>query len=181
MVEFITALLFGFAAWRFGLSWTLVEALAFCFALVCCIFIDYDHYLLPDIFTLSGILIGLMGAWINPDRSFWDALIGVFIGGGFLWAIAYFYLVFRGREGLGGGDIKMLAWIGAVLGWKAIPFVVLASSLTGAVFGAAVSLRSAEGMSKPIPFGPFLAIAALVYMLLGGESWVQWYLDLHQI
>jgi leader peptidase (prepilin peptidase)/N-methyltransferase len=80
---------------------------------------------------------------------------------------------------MGGGDIKLLAWVGAVLGWKAIPMVVLFSSLGGSVVGIALSLRAKDAMQRPIPFGPYLAAAALAYALLDGPAWADWYLRLH--
>lgn len=192
MVELLTAVLFALAWLRFGWSWTLIEAFIFIFSLVVCSFIDLDHMILPDKFTLSGIVIGLVGAALNPERDFLESVYGVLLGGGFLWAIAYFYLVFRKREGMGGGDIKLLAWIGAVLGWKAIPFVILLASILGSVVGIVTVLlknRRADGASEQsspddiptfaIPFGPFLASAALVYLLMDGSAVTQWYLDLH--
>lgn len=181
LVEFVMAALFAAAGFSLGFQWTLVEALIFIFALVTASVIDIDHMILPDKFTLSGIVIGLVGAALNPERSFVDSLIGAAVGTGFLWAIAYLYFVFRKREGMGGGDIKLLGWIGAVLGWKAIPIVVLLSSVLGSVVGIALTFKTKGGMQKPIPFGPYLAGAALIYLLLDGSRWSDWYLALHGI
>ena len=182
-VELIMATLFALTVWKFGLSWTTLEYLIFIFALVCACFIDIDHMILPDKFTLSGIVIGLTGAALNPDapRSFMDALLGVLAGGGFLWAVAYLYFVIRKRDGMGGGDIKLIAWIGAVLGWKAIPIVILLSSLVGSILGLTLAWRakSKEGMQFAIPFGPYLGLAALIYMFCDGAEWGEWYLRLH--
>ena len=188
MVELLTAVLFALAWQRYGWSWTLIEALIFIFSLVVVSFIDLDHMILPDKFTLSGIVIGLAGAALNPERSFMDAVYGVLLGGGFLWAIAYFYFILRKREGMGGGDIKLLAWIGAVLGWQSVPFVILVASVFGSVVGIATVLvrsrtqagdESEDVPSFAIPFGPFLASAALVYLLTDGASWIDWYLQMH--
>jgi leader peptidase (prepilin peptidase)/N-methyltransferase len=200
MVELLTAVLFGLAWWRFGWSWTLVEALVFIFSLVVVSFIDLDHMILPDKFTLSGIVIGLVGGLLNPERDFLESVLGVVFGGGFLWAVAYLYFVLRKREGMGGGDIKLLAWIGAVLGWKAIPFVILVASVFGSVAGVGLILAKKNGGSPreptgaietsetsvedeippfAIPFGPFLASAALVYLLIDGEAVLNWYFSLH--
>jgi leader peptidase (prepilin peptidase)/N-methyltransferase len=93
-VELLTAILFVLAYFYIGLNWNLLEALIFIFSLVCCTFIDFDHMILPDQFTLSGIIIGLLGAWLNPERNFMDAIFGVLLGGGFLWAMAYFYYLY---------------------------------------------------------------------------------------
>lgn len=177
MVEALMACAF-LATYHFvGWNWFLLEALYLVFGLITVSMIDIDHFILPDVFTLSGIVIGLLGALLNPDRSFIDALLGVFLGGGFLWAIAYFYFVFRKEEGMGGGDIKLLAWIGAVLGWKAIPFVIISSSLLGSLGGGLTALRQKKGLKTVIPFGPYLALGALIF-LFGGQGIAQWYLSL---
>lgn len=176
-VEILTAVLFTMAWYFIGPSWYLIEVLIFLFSLVVCSFIDIDHFILPDVFTLSGIVIGLAGALVNPERTFLDAFLGVLLGGGFLWAIAYFYLLIRKEEGMGGGDIKLLAWIGAILGWKAIAFVIISSSLIGSIFGIWSALRSKKGMKTVIPYGPYLALGSVLW-LFGGESLGLWYLKL---
>lgn len=177
LVELITGLLFVLISYKYGVSWRTLELWYFAWGLVVVSFIDLEHMLLPDLLTLSGIVIGLLGAALNPEREFMPALIGVVFGGGFLYAIAYAYLLVRKEEGMGGGDIKLLAWIGAVLGWTAIPFVVLASSLLGSVMGIALALRSKAGLKSVIPFGPYLALAAILYFL-GGEALGLWYVSL---
>lgn len=176
LVEFLMGLSFVAAFYFIGWNWYLLEVLIFLFGLITVSFIDIDHFILPDVFTLSGIVIGLVGAAVNPTRSFWDALTGVLIGGGFLWAVAYFYFVFRKEEGMGGGDIKLLAWMGAVLGWKAIPFIILSASIIGTAGGAITALKSSKGMKTVIPFGPYLALGAVIY-LFGGEEIAHWYLN----
>jgi leader peptidase (prepilin peptidase)/N-methyltransferase len=179
LVELLMASLFAGAGYAIGFNCFLLESLIFIFGLVTVSFIDIDHMILPDKFTLSGIVIGLVGAALNPEREFLPALYGVLMGGGFLWAVAYLYYALRGRDGMGGGDIKLLAWIGAVLGWKAIPVVILVSSLLGALIGIILALRTKDGLKQAIPFGPYLAGAALLYLLFDGASWADWYLALH--
>ena len=179
MVELTVAILFALAGYRLGISWFTLEALYFIFALVTVSVIDLDHMILPDKFTISGVAIGLAGAALNPEREFMQALYGALAGFGFLWAVAYAYYLIRKKEGMGGGDIKLLAWIGAVLGWHSIPFVILVSTLIGSVIGGILSTRTKDGMSYAIPFGPFLAGAALIYLLFDGERMVGWYLALH--
>jgi leader peptidase (prepilin peptidase) / N-methyltransferase len=176
-VELLMASLFCASYYFVGPSWYLLEVLIFIFGLVTASFIDLDHFLLPDFITLSGLVFGIVGAWLNPERSLADALLGAFLGGGFLWAIAYFYFLLRKQEGMGGGDIKLLAWIGAVLGWKAIAFVIISSSLIGSIVGLALALRSKDGMKTMIPFGPYLAFGAVLY-LFGGQGLATWYLQL---
>jgi leader peptidase (prepilin peptidase) / N-methyltransferase len=177
LVEMITGVLFALSFWKFGWSFSFLEMLPFCFALVVVTFIDIDHFLLPDVFTLSGIVIGLVGAVFNPQRTLPDAVLGMLFGGGFLWALAYLYFLLRKEEGMGGGDIKLLAWIGAVLGWQAIPFVIMASSFSGSIVGLLVAYRQKKGMKTMIPFGPYLALAAMVYVFAGeslGQAYVHW-------
>lgn len=196
-VEMLMAVLFMVAYLEMGWSWTLLESLIFIFSLVTVSFIDLDHMILPDTFTLSGIVIGLLGALLNPEREFLDSVYGVLLGGGFLWAIAYLYFVVRKREGMGGGDIKLLAWAGAVLGWKAVPFIILVASLLGSVVGIGMALLATRGRSSEsateneavaddsevasfaIPFGPFLALGALLYLLLDGAELARLYLEWH--
>lgn len=177
VVEIITAILFALSYHYAGLSWSLLEYLLFVFGLVVCTFIDLDHMILPDEFTLSGIVIGLIGAALNPQREFLDALFGVLMGGGFLWGMAYIYYVLTKNEGMGGGDIKLLAWIGALLGWKAIPFVIMTSAIIGSVVGIWAARKQDAGLKTVIPFGPYLALGAVIY-LFGGQNIAAWYLDL---
>lgn len=170
-VAFVLCYLFA------GWSVTLVEWILFSFALIVSSFIDFDHMILPDELTLSGIVFGLIGATINPDRTLMSSIIGVLIGGGFLWLMAYLYYLFTSQEGMGGGDIKLLAWMGAVLGWQAIPFCIMFSAIVGSIVGVTVSLRGTSGLKTVIPFGPYLALSSFVYMF-GGVEWAKAYLGL---
>lgn len=176
-VELLMALAFVTVAYLYGPTWTTLEYIVLTFGLIVGSFIDWDHMILPDEITLGGTVVGLIGAAINPEREFMEAFLGVLAGGGSLWLVAYIYYVFTGREGLGGGDIKLLAFIGSILGWKAIPFVVLGSSMLGAVAGLLAARGSKEGLKTMIPFGPFIAFAAFLY-LAGLKSIGIWYLQL---
>ena len=171
IVEFLMGLFFAAFFYRYGWSISTLEYWIFTFALVASSFIDLDHMILPDRFTLSGIVIGLIGAYINPDRMFLNSLLGVLFGGGFLWGIAELYFRIRKIEGMGGGDIKLLGWIGAVCGIQSILFVVLFSSFFGLLVGFAYMLKSKEGLKTGIPFGPYLALGALTFLLFD-TSWV---------
>lgn len=177
LVEFITAVLFTAVFYYYGFTWTTLEYLILVWCLVVCSFIDIDHMILPDVFTLSGIVIGLLGAWLNPERTFMAGFIGVLAGGGTFWLVAYVYYIITGREGLGGGDIKLLGWLGAILEWRAIPFIIMGASLVGLMAGLIVSRKSEDKMKAVIPFGPFLAMAAILY-ILGLKSAGLWYVDL---
>lgn len=177
VVELLMAILFCAVGYSIGLKWSLLEYLILVFGLVVITFIDLKHYIIPDVFSLSGIVVGLIGSLINPERSFTTSLAGVLMGGGFLWAVAVIYLYLRKQEGMGGGDIKLLAWIGAVLGWPSVPFVILSSSIVGSLVGVAVMTRSKDGLKTVLPFGPFLAFGSVLY-LLGGYKIAYSYLTL---
>ena len=161
----------------YDLQWLTIEYGIFIFGLVVVSFIDFDHFILPDFFTLGGIIIGLIGALFNPQRDFVDSILGILFGGGFLWLIAYIYWIFRKEEGMGGGDIKLLAWIGAVLGWKSIPFVILVSSISGSTVGILIMLKSKGSLKTVIPFGPYLVLGALLYLFTDPDLG-HWYLNL---
>lgn len=171
LVEFLMGVLFFAVGTTLGggevFNFQVAEGLIFVFCLLTVSMIDFDHMILPDVFTLSGIVIGLLGSLFSQERTFLDSFLGVLFGGGFLWLIAYFYFVFRKEDGMGGGDIKLLAWIGAVLGWKAIPFVILSSSFFGMFVGLALAIKTKGGLKTRIPFGPYLALGAVIFLLSG--------------
>ncbi|MBE8162555.1 MAG: prepilin peptidase [Bdellovibrionaceae bacterium] len=177
IVELLMATLFTSVYLKFGIQWYLIELLVLTFGLVVVSFIDLDHMIIPDSFSLGGIVIGLLGGLLNPDRHILDAFLGILFGGGFFWLTAYLYFVFKKQEGLGGGDIKLLAWIGAVLGWKAMPFIILVSSFVGLLFGVLTLLLNKKKLSQPIPFGPYIVIAAFLYLFYGTPL-TQWYFNL---
>ena len=170
-IELLMAILFVLLFYTVGWEYVLLEYLIFTFALVTASAVDLEQMILPDSLTLSGIVIGLTGAVLNPSatREFWPALAGVLMGGGFLWFIAIFYYAIRKEEGLGGGDIKLLAWIGAVLTWKAVPFVILLSCFTGLLTGVFMMFRFKNYLQRTIPFGPYLAFSAFIYIMCGEE------------
>lgn len=175
LVELVVGLLFFAIALKFGMTFRAFELFIFVWGLVTASFIDFDHFLLPDIITLSGLGVGILGSLAVADRSFLGSLGGAVMGGGFLWAIAALYYLYRKEEGLGGGDIKLLAWIGAVLEWRSIAFVILFSSLIGSIVGGILALKKdSQGLKTAIPFGPYLAAGAIVY-IFWGEGLVQWY------
>lgn len=169
LVELLTAIAFAVTFAMDGWSWSLLEHLLFVWPLIVCVFIDIDHMILPDEFTLSGVVIGLAGAALNPDRAFTDALLGVLAGGGFLWFMAWVYFALTGKEGMGGGDIKLLGWIGAVLGIEAVPFTIVVSAVVGSVVGLILTRKDERGLQAAIPYGPYLVLGALVY-LWGGQT-----------
>ncbi len=158
------ALLSAALVHRFGLSITSAGYFIFCAALLVTIWIDIEHQIIPDVISLPGILMGFIFSLISPELTWQDSLIGLFIGGGVLYAIALLYYLWKKQEGMGGGDIKLLAMIGAFLGWQALPFVIFASSFTGATIGIIAMVKQGKGGKTRIPFGPFLSLAALAYL-----------------
>jgi leader peptidase (prepilin peptidase) / N-methyltransferase len=138
-------------------------------------FIDLDTYLIPDVLSVSGIVAGFAFSFLATRLSWLDSLLGIILGGGFFFLIAIGYQVLRHKEGLGGGDIKLLAMIGAFLGWPGVVFTVLAASLVGTVVGVVIMWRSRIGLGAMLPFGPFLASGAILY-LFWGEEFYRWYI-----
>ena len=163
LVELLVGISFALLYLRYGWSWTTLEFSIFVWGLIISSFIDIDHMILPDVFTLSGIVLGLAGSFLNPERFYLDSLAGVAFGGGFLLLVAYGYYLVRKIEGMGGGDIKLLGWIGAYLGWQSIAFTLFFSSFVGVIVGVIYLRLSKQGMRTEIPFGPYLAAGALVY------------------
>lgn len=175
LVEVLTAVLFVAVIIRFGVSFDALIAAGFVAALVVVTFIDFEHQIIPDVISLPGIVIGLAATALGWGPGLSDSLLGVLIGGGFLWFIAWGYESLAGREGMGGGDIKLLAMIGAFLGWQSVVLVILVSSVGGSIAGVAAIIARGGDTKVPIPFGPFLAFGALV-ALFGGDWIVSWYL-----
>lgn len=177
LVEALTGLAALAALLEFG--WCVHFAVAFLFlaALIVVTFIDLDHQIIPDVISLPGIPVGFAAAALTGDPGWQSSLIGILIGGGILWAVAEGYYRLTGREGMGGGDIKLLAMIGAFLGWRAVPITLILGSLSGTVVGLAFIVAKGRDSRTPIPFGPFLAAGA-VCALFFGDALVDWYLDL---
>lgn len=164
VVELSMALFSAALVQQFGLSITAAGYFLFCAALLVIIWIDVQHQIIPDIISLPGIIAGLLFSLLSPALHWSESLIGILAGGGILCGIAMLYYLWRRVEGMGGGDIKLLAMIGAFLGWKALPFVIFASSLSGTVIGLLAMIKQKKGGQTRIPFGPFLSLAALAYI-----------------
>jgi leader peptidase (prepilin peptidase)/N-methyltransferase len=179
IVELITGLLAAALVHTFGLSVTTVGYFVFSAALVVIIWIDVHHQIIPDLISLPGIVLGFIFSFLTPLVSWQDSLIGILVGGGILYAIALGYFLWRKVDGMGGGDIKLLAMIGAFLGWQSLPFVVFASSLTGTMVGLLAMIKQKKGGQTRIPFGPFLSLTALAYLFfrVDIESLFQIYLN----
>jgi len=145
--------------------------LPFVAALLAVAFIDLDHRIIPDRISLPGILFGLAASFVTPLVSWQEAALGALFGGGGLWLVAWGYAALRGHEGMGGGDIKLLAMIGAWLGWPCLPFVVFAGSALGLVGGVGAMIQQRRGGKTVIPFGPFLVMGAYLYLFFRADVW----------
>ena len=167
-VEALAGLLSGYVAWRFGLSAATLGALLFCWAMVALAFIDLDTFYLPDNITLLLLWTGLVFNVFGVFTDLRSAVIGAAAGYLALWSVFWLYKLATGKEGMGYGDFKLLAAIGAWLGWKALPLVILLSSFVGAVIGIALIVFARRERHMPIPFGPYLAIAGVIALFHGG-------------
>jgi leader peptidase (prepilin peptidase)/N-methyltransferase len=179
VVELSMAILSAALVQQFGLTTTTAGYFLFCAALLVIIWIDVRHQIIPDLISLPGIIIGFLFSFICPVLYWMDSLFGILAGGGILYAIACLYFLWRKVDGMGGGDIKLLAMIGAFLGWQALPFVILASSLSGTVVGLLAMIKQKKGGQTRIPFGPFLSVAALAYLFFQEEIFLLYELYLN--
>ena len=177
LVEILMAFLSLALFIRFGFQLQTIQFIVFAGTLVILSFIDLDHKILPDVLTLPGIAVGFLVSFLPGGISWAGSLIGLAAGGGSLYLVATVYERITGREGLGGGDIKLLAMIGAWMGWQSLPLIVLMSSLSGAVIGSVFILSGGKGARTQIPFGPFLSLGALSYLFFGRQISL-WYFGL---
>lgn len=177
IVEAVTGLLTAFAAWHFGFGWAAAGAILFIWAMVALTGIDFDTQLLPDSITLPLIWLGLLFNLTGTYTSLSSAVIGAVAGYLSLWSVYWGFKLATGKEGMGFGDFKLLAAIGAWLGWQMLPLTILLSSFVGAVVGVALIVLAKRGRNVPIPFGPYLAAAGLL-ALFWGKPLNQTYLGL---
>lgn len=175
MVELLTGG-FAVALWvRYGLDLQTLVYFIFVAALLVVTFIDIDHRIIPDVISLPGIPIGFVASFALTQPNWTGSLLGIVIGGGSLLSIAWGYQLLTGKDGMGGGDIKLLAMIGAFIGWKGVLFTIMASSFIGTLAGLAAMLKAQKGLKMALPFGPFLAIGAMLYLFFGPQL-IEWYL-----
>ncbi len=177
LVELLSALS-ALALWyKFGLSSSLIIYFCFSSGLLIVTFIDIAHQIIPDVVSLPGIAIGFLSSFLLQEISWSDSLFGILAGGGILYLVSWGYYLIARREGMGGGDVKLLAMIGAFLGWKAIPLVIFLSAATGALVGSAIMALRKGDRHTAVPYGPFLAGAALISLFCGDEL-TAWYLGI---
>jgi leader peptidase (prepilin peptidase)/N-methyltransferase len=169
LVELACGLLSGYVAWHFGFGWPAAAMLVLSWGLLGMSMIDVDHQLLPDSLVLPllwlGLIVNSFGLFTTLEDAMWGAVAGYLT----LWSVYWLFKLITGKEGMGHGDFKLLAMLGAWGGWQILPLTILLSSLVGAILGLiTLRLRKAE-TSTPIPFGPYLAIAGWIALLWGGQ------------
>jgi len=173
LIEGASAFLAIITAWHFGFGWAVLGALALTWALLASSMIDFEHQFLFDSITLPflwlGLLCNLFGLYTDIESS----LIGAMVGYVSLWSVYWLFKLFTGKEGMGYGDFKLLAMLGAWMGWQALPSIILMSSFIGAVVGITLVLWRGHDKNIPIPFGPFLAAAGWINLLWG--NYFLWY------
>ena len=174
IVEALTAAMFGLAWWYYGPTPLLASRIVFGCMLIVLFAIDLEHHLLPNVITIPGIVIGFLFSVIN-DPGWKSSLIGIVVGGGVLYVIAEGYYRVRHEEGLGMGDVKMLALIGAFLGWPLTLLSLMIASIAGTIIGIALIATGRGTMKYALPFGTFLAIGAAVSAAVG-QAILDWYL-----
>jgi leader peptidase (prepilin peptidase) / N-methyltransferase len=180
LVELLNAFLTLLLFLRLGQSLTFLALFLFCSALVVTTFIDIEHQIIPDEISLPGIVTGFIFSFFLPWLGWLNSLAGILLGGGSLFMVAYSYHRLTGKEGMGGGDIKLLAMMGAFLGWKAVPFIILASSLAGSLVGISMMIFQKKDSKLAIPYGPYLAFGAVLYIFYGRQL-IHWYLNLGSV
>lgn len=176
IIEFVTGLLSCLVIWHFGFSWQGGAMLLLTWALIALTMIDFDHQLLPDNITLPFLWLGLIANSFGIFCSLPDALWGAVFGYLSLWTVFWLFKLVTGKEGMGYGDFKLLAVLGAWFGWQMLPLIILLSSLVGAIVGIFLLVLKNKGKSVPIPFGPYLAAAGWI-AAIWGEQLTQAYLN----
>ena len=176
LIEALTGALSGYIAWRYGFSWQTLAALVFAWSMIALAFIDLDTFYLPDDITLplvwTGLLVNMGGVFVDLQSAVVGAVAGYFA----LWTVFWGYKLATGKDGMGYGDFKLLAAIGAWLGWKMLPVVILLSSCVGALVGVSMIVFARHGRNVPIPFGPYLVMGGLIAMFWG-DALLRYYLQ----
>ena len=176
LVEALTGVLSGYIAWRYGFTWQTLALLVFVWSMIALAFIDLDTFYLPDDITLPLVWAGLLANMGGLLVDLQSAVIGAIAGYLALWIVFWGYKVATGKDGMGYGDFKLLAAIGAWLGWKMLPVVILLSSLVGAIVGISLIVFARHGRNVPIPFGPYLVLGGLI-ALFWGDQLLHYYLQ----
>ncbi len=176
MVELLGGFMAVCVYLRFGPSVQGIIYFGFIAALLVITFIDIDYHIIPDVISLPGILLGFAASFFIPTLNWMDSLLGILAGGGILYAVAWGYERITGKEGMGGGDIKLLGMIGAFIGWQGVLLTIFMGSAIGTLVGLIDMRVKKKNMKMRIPFGPFLALGAIIHLFLGNEL-IAWYLN----
>jgi leader peptidase (prepilin peptidase)/N-methyltransferase len=179
LVEGITALSSLILFLKFGPTLSYLFYFSFVSALIVITLIDLYHQIIPDVISLPGIGVGILASLFIPQITLLNSLIGILLGGGSLFLVATIYQWLFKREGMGGGDVKLLAMIGAFLGWKAVILTILLGSLLGSISGIIIMVSKGKDFKYAIPFGPFLSLGAVI-ALFYGENIIRWYLYMNR-
>ncbi|MBU1172160.1 MAG: prepilin peptidase [Proteobacteria bacterium] len=174
LVELFTGLLWLLCYMKFGFTGECITLIIFLSTLVVITFIDMDHRIIPDIISLPGIPLFFLLSVYFTTMGWKESLFGILLGGGSLLIVAEGYYLITKNEGMGGGDIKLLAMIGAMIGWKGVFFTIFASSAIGTLIGLIVIISTKNTLKFAVPFGPFLSLGAAIYVFMGDEI-IRWY------
>lgn len=169
VIEFLSAAIAILIAWRFGYSVQTLLAIILSWSLLVLTMIDIDEQLLPDDITLPLLWLGLFVNMFSVFTDIYSSLIGAMLGYGIFWSVYMMFKLVTGKEGMGYGDFKLLAMLGAWLGWQMIPLIIVLSSVCGAIIGVGLIVFRAHDKNKPIPFGPYLALAGWIALIWGGQ------------
>lgn len=162
---------------KFGLTLEGLIYYGFIASLLLITFIDIDHQIIPDVITLPGIAIGFVASFALSAITYKESILGIIAGGGSLLVVAWTYQLITKKEGMGGGDIKLMAMIGAIIGWKGVAFTIFAASAVGTLSGILLMIYTRKNLKLAVPFGPFLSIGAMTYIFFGPEL-IFWYFHL---
>lgn len=180
LVELLHGLGFLFIFHEFGPTPQTLIYLLFFASLIAVIFIDLSHQIIPDVITLPGMLIGIVAASTILPPGLYNSLIGLFVGGGLFYLVAILSVVILKKEGMGGGDIKLIAMIGAFLGWQAVLLTIFLAAISGSIIGIAMIVMKGRSRADMIPFGPYLVFGALT-SLFWGSGILRWYFSLGSV
>jgi leader peptidase (prepilin peptidase)/N-methyltransferase len=177
VIEFMSGILAVGIFIKYGIAFEAMIYYTFVAVLLVITFIDVDHQIIPDVITLPGIPIFFAASFALPQVTVVESILGILIGGGSLFLVAWLYHLLTHKEGMGGGDIKLLAMMGAIIGWQGVLFTIFMGSAVGTVSGLLLMLKKRKTMKLAIPFGPFLAIGGTAYIFWGPQL-IAWYFNL---
>lgn len=177
VVELLSGLFAVSTVLKYGITLEAAVYYAFIAALLAITFIDIDHQIIPDVITLPGIPVFFAASFVLPNITFVESVLGILVGGGSLFLVAWLYHLVTKKEGMGGGDIKLLGMMGAVIGWKGVLFTIFVASAIGTICGILIILKARKTMKLAVPFGPFLAIGGIAYIFFGPQ-FISWYFNL---